>query len=104
MRTLRAKLRKYYVAPFAIALLALWPIEMLLIASESYVSEGAASTINWIGRHASHSYIGIQVQSTLVGKFYLAELGISIAAFFGVWLVALWFYPESLRDEAPTQA
>jgi hypothetical protein len=96
---LREALRRRYVAPITIGVSAAVLINAWLGNISSPFANVVIRLINRFGTRASYSFIPLNTPLLLGWKYYVLITCAAVAVLFVIWLISIWFYPESLRDE-----
>lgn len=99
MAALRETLRRMWIAPIGLALAAGLIIIQWFQNLSQPLANVAIEILNRIGPHASNSYFQIIPLPPLGWKFLVWNSCATIAVLLVLWLVALWFYPETDQFE-----
>jgi hypothetical protein len=100
MNAIRGLLRKSFIAPVALSLLALRVLDNIVSALSADLSTWLIPAINNFARSRIRPYVEIDAPPSLGWRYEVVIWGIFLAALLLAWLLALWLYPESTTDES----
>ena len=95
MRRLATILRKRYVAAFMLAILATYPVELLMVVPQYFLQRRIAEAINFVGPRFSSQFVGILPPRPIPYQILVLELGGAVVTVGAWFLVARWIYPEA---------